>query len=1047
MRHRVWLFVEAILIVASIASALYAADLALDRSLEQAALRTGELLRTPEEVQDAGRMGLIYFSIGAVVLFVGSVIGRWRTAARAIPIPLLLPATIGAAGLGLALQMGYGDPLRGPGWPGPTFAGGVMIGGIIGGCIFATPWDWERVAGRLRYVLLGGILVTFAALTLFGDGPTGSGTKINLGPFQPLELVKIAFVAFVAVFLGRRAASLRYQRNFLLGGLLRIPRPRLLLPALLVLVGLFFGLFLVRDLGPILILGLVFLTLFTIVTRSAPWALLALGLVASAVGVVALAPDLVGSDSLALRMRMWLDPWTNALPNGDQLASSRWAIAAGGLLGQGFGHGHIGALPAGQTDLVMAHLTEELGFAGLASYLAMIAMIVTSGVWVAAQNRTAERVLMASGLAALLASQWLVIFGGTTGLLPLTGVIVPFLSAGRTSMISFLALVALMGSLARDGIARAQTDELEQLRGGVFGVGTVFVGLFVGALGVGFAQSVLLGPATTARGVVTTLGDGTVVHRQDRRIQAIASSVPRGDLRDRNGLRIVGDDKTGERVYPLQTAMGTLIGPPTAVVLRPSWALERIYDERLRGYGDRPDGPSVWMVAEDDGTESLLFASPTRKERPRDRKRAEALAGGRSIRQLPLPAPDLRPLVPILHAPPKERPSRIVEAVGTLDDRSVTLTIDANLQSLAAETLATYAEHSKVGAAAAVVIDVDSGEVLVRAQVPDFDPSDRDSWLPPVLAADPAFTGVYGAWNDMTGTRGIFQAGSVGKIVTSVAYVREGIETTGEACEIKSVDRYSCTERDRQGPLFTMPGWRRPIHDYYKDKPHGSVDLARALSVSCNVTFGQMALKLGPEPFQQLVADGLQVGWSDTFTPGDAGTRTLAETGFGQGATAMSVSQAARLAALVGGGGIYRECPSDLEKGRPCEALELVVDPDALKVVLAGMRGTMTRGTGSQHREIEGVRVYGKTGTADSIGLRDEEPYDMIYGEGGYPPHSWFVAVAEPELASPCEAVTPNRLAIAVVVPRSGTGAAFAAPTALKILAGAHQLGYLGGER
>ena len=1045
MHNRAWLALEAILIGVSITGALYFADMAVDRSLEQAALRSGELFRTAEEVEDATRLALVAFTVGALALFLGSVVGRWRSGNRAIPIPLLLPALIGATGLGLALQMGYGDPLRGPGWPGPGFAGGVMMGGIVGGLIFAVPWDWEDVANRLRHVLLGGILVTFAALTLFGEGPTGSGTKINLGPFQPLELVKLSFVAFVAVFLGRRAASLRYQRNFFLGGLLRVPRPRLLFPALIVLIGLFGGLFLVRDLGPILILGLTFLTLFTVVTRSAPWAGLALASVVTVVAVVATNPEMVGSDSLALRMRMWLDPWTNALSNGDQLAASRWAIAAGGLTGQGFGHGSIGALPAGQTDLVMAHLAEELGFTGVSIYLAMLGMIVASGVWVAAQNRTAERVLMAMGLTALLACQWAVIFGGTTGLLPLTGVIVPFLSAGRTSMVSFLALAALIGSLARDGRARAYTDELDQLRGGVLGVGSVFGALFVGAALVMFAEGVILGPATTARGVVTTLGDGTVVHRQDRRIQAIADLVPRGTIRDRDHRLIAGVDESGERVTPLGTGLGTLLGPSDPLVLRPTWALERSFSQRLRGYPEKPDGPSVWLAEDESGKERLLFAVSTRRERKRDRRRAEALADGDTVRQLPLPTPDLRPLVPILHTPRDRRAEEIVERLGTVEDRSVTLTLDARLQGAAAKALEEAAKRSKVGAAAAMVIDVDTGEVLVRAQVPDIDPSSHD-WLTPVRKADPAFTGVYGAWSDMTSNRGILQAGSVGKILTAVAAVRTDLEVTGEGCDVKTTKRYSCLKRDRQGPYFTMPGWKRGIHDYYKDDPHGEVDLSKAIAVSCNVTFGQLALDLGPEQFESLVADGVQVGWTSDFEPGESGSRALAETGFGQGATAMSVAQAARLAALVAGGGVYRECPQSMEMGALCTAVDIVDDPDALQVVLAGMQGTIRRGTGSLLKKIDGVRLYGKTGTADSIGLRDEEPYGMTYGETGYAPHSWFIAIAEPDTAEACSARASGRLAIAVVVPRSHTGAVVAAPAAVKILDAAHHLGYLGGD-
>ncbi|MBX2796206.1 MAG: FtsW/RodA/SpoVE family cell cycle protein [Myxococcales bacterium] len=1044
MNNRSWLAIEGLLVVLSIAAALFAADVALQRALDQSALREGVLFRSANDVADARNIALAAFAAGAFSLFVGSAVGRWNAGSQAIPIPLLFPATILAAGLGLALQMGYGDPLRGPGWPGPNFAGGVMIGGLVGGLVLAVPWDWGELFHRTRHVLLAGILIAFAALTLFGSGPTGSGTRINLGPFQPLEIVKLSFVAYVAVFLGRRAASLRYQRNYLFGGLLRVPRPRLLFPATLVLLGLFLGLFLVRDLGPILILGLTFLILFTVVTRSVPWAVFALGMVVLVVGFLASAPDAVGSEALALRMRMWLDPWTNALPNGDQLAASRWAIAAGGLTGQGFGAAAIGALPAGQTDLVLAHLAEELGFGGVVLYLVLLATVVTQGMWVALTNRTPERVLLATGLCALLACQWLVIFGGTTGLLPLTGVIVPFLSAGRTSMVSFLVVVALIGALARDGQARAYTDELEQLRGGVIGVAATVALLLLGAVGVMFAEGVILGPSTSTAGVITTLGDGTVVHRHDRRMEAIAAGVPRGELRDRHGAVLAGNDEEGARVTPLGDGLGTLLGPVDDVVLRPSWSLEREFDEQLRGYGHRPDGPSAWLAKDDSGKERALFATPTRDERPRDRRRAERLADGDAIRQLPLPAPDYRKLVPVLHTAPEERPAKIAELLGTVDDRSVRLTLDAKLQELAASTLKDAAAKGK--AAAAVVIDVDSGEVLVRAQVPDIDPSDPGAWLPQVRASDPAFVGVYGAWSDMTTHRGIFQAGSIGKILTAVAAVREDYDSVGRGCDVRTRKRFECVTPSARGPRFTMPDWRSPVHDYYKDDVHGRIDLAEAIAESCNVTFAQIALDLGPEAFRAVVRDGLQTGWSDRFRPGEVDSRTLAETGFGQGATAMSVSQAARMAAMVAAGGTYRTCPSTLEYAAPCQEIRVVDDEDALNVVLAGMRGTMTRGTASANRKIDGVRIYGKTGTADSIGLRDEEPYGLEFKKTGYRPHSWFIAIAEDEEMSACSAAQPGRLAIAVVVPRAGTGASVAAPAALKILAGARQLGYLGGD-
>ena len=93
--------------------------------------------------------------------------------------------------------------------------------------------------------------------------------------------------------------------------------------------------------------------------------------VALLVTVAVHVPAIAGSPKVALRMQMWLDPWTNAQPNGDQGALARWAIAAGFIHGQGLGYAPAWALPAGHTDLVIAHLAEELGAIGLLIYLVL----------------------------------------------------------------------------------------------------------------------------------------------------------------------------------------------------------------------------------------------------------------------------------------------------------------------------------------------------------------------------------------------------------------------------------------------------------------------------------------------------------------------------------------------------------------------------------------------------------------------------------------------------------------------------------------------------
>jgi peptidoglycan glycosyltransferase len=364
--------------------------------------------------------------------------------------------------------------------------------------------------------------------------------------------------------------------------------------------------------------------------------------------------------------------------------------------------------------------------------------------------------------------------------------------------------------------------------------------------------------------------------------------------------------------------------------------------------------------------------------------------------------------------------------------RSVRITIDAKLQAKVAELLRAAVGGKRV-AAAAVVLDVDTGQVLARVQVPDYDPN-KPAWQDRVLANDTAFLtrfyGAYGEWPDKTGLHGMFQSGSVGKLFTALAAVR-ATQTNA---------RFECKDSDDQGPLFMVKGWPKPIHDHSGDRPHGKPDLVDALAVSCNVYFAQLGLQLGPEPFVALRKAGVEIGYTSALDPGKPGSRQLASTAFGQGAMVMSVMQAARLAATIASGGRYVRCP--LELGAKCSESTIISDPATLAPILFGMRKVMTNGTGARLTVPPGVRVYGKTGTADVRGFAGEEPFGIARAQIAAP-HSWFVLFAEAESEPELGAATKGRLAVAVVMPRAGTGASAAGPLAMQILGAAKTLGYL----
>src|SRR5438445_542245 len=842
-------------------------------------------IRSLEEVEAAARFGYFMFlaSVGALALarFISLKRGRGNIFA-----PFVLPGAMMAAGIGLALQMGYGNPLTHQFWPGPAFAQGILIASALAALVIILPRDPVEITAPIEMALPVLMVATFVALRLFGKGTEAApDPSINRGPVQPLEIVKLVFVIYLALYFGKRASKLRFQRDRILG--VDFPRKRVLIPAVVVMVVLFLAFVFVKDLGATLILSALFLALFYIVTRAGGWVLLALAIVAGGVAVATHVPAITQSPKVTLRLQMWLDPWLNAIPFGDQTARARWAIAAGGLSGRGLGAAPAAALPAGHTDLVQAHLAEELGAAGVIVYLVLLAAVAGQGLWIAAWNRTPERMLLAAGLSIFLISQWFVIFTGTTGLLPLTGVVVPYLSWGKTGMIVFVLTAAMLARLAESGHARESTTELDEVRKGT--MATLAAELALIGLGVVtiVLEGVVWGPATTVRGCVTLLApqpsdpNDRVVNLHDPRLQIIADRIKRGEIVDRNGVKVAGTNpQTGEREYPLGDAMGTLIGPPEAIVLRPEWMLERQLDGKLRGYPDLPDGPAVWLM------------------------------------------------------------------------------------------------------------DVDTGHVLARAQWPDFNPGSekilRRLTDPDFPVKDKKFIGAYGPWPDKTGMKGIFQAGSVAKVITSLVAARAGVlgKATGPVAKTGPV--FGCLHRDAQGPFFTKPRWYKPIHDHPQDSIHGNIDYIKALAVSCNVYFGQFGLMLGPEGYSKLVEDGVEIGWhTKEFNPGKPGSRELAETAFGQNQALLSVSQLARIGGTIAGGGVYRKCGQGMEKDAACEERRIVTDPALLVPVLSAMQQVELSGTARGLSVPKGMRLYGKTGTADQIGTRDEIPYGVAYNEWG----------------------------------------------------------------
>ena len=325
------------LIVFAIVAAL--TWLGVDAAVTGALAKGGELgatgVRTVADIESQATRGFLLYAAGVFALAMARVVSA-RRGHGDIRVPLLLPAACAAAGIGLALQMGYGNPLIRQVWPGPDFALGFLMAALLGGLVLALPRDPVEVTQPLQPLRPALMIGSFFALRFFGQGTEAAqDTKINLWGFQPMEVVKLFFVIFLANYFGRRAEKMRHQRDRLFG--MQFPRKELLWPAVALMIALFGAFVLLNDLGPTLILSLVFLFMFYVVTRASGWVGLAIAIVAVGVFTITHVPAISESPKVALRLKMWTAPWYNGLPFGDQSARSAWAIAAGGAQGQGSG--------------------------------------------------------------------------------------------------------------------------------------------------------------------------------------------------------------------------------------------------------------------------------------------------------------------------------------------------------------------------------------------------------------------------------------------------------------------------------------------------------------------------------------------------------------------------------------------------------------------------------------------------------------------------------------------------------------------------------------
>ncbi|NTU78874.1 MAG: FtsW/RodA/SpoVE family cell cycle protein [Chloroflexales bacterium] len=326
--------------------------------------------------------------------------------------------------------------------------------GVVGlAAMLFVPWDgllirWMRLSlfdflDHYRYIWLGlGLLLIFATF-VFGVDPNGSGVNLwfNFGffLFQPSELLKIILVIFMASYLNehREVVAAGYR----LGPLTLPPLPYLM--PIAAMWGIAMGTIVFqRDLGAALLLFGVFLAMLYAATGQG-WYVLA-ALVAFGAGAYVLYQIV---PVVALRVAVWLDPWATAQGTGYQIVQAIYALSAGGIFGQGLGMGVPAIVPAIHTDFIFTAVGEELGLAGTLAVLIAYVLLVFRGYHIAlripGRFRGFEQ-LLAFGLTTIIAVQALIIIGGNLRIIPLTGITLPFVSYGGSSVLINFVIAGLL---------------------------------------------------------------------------------------------------------------------------------------------------------------------------------------------------------------------------------------------------------------------------------------------------------------------------------------------------------------------------------------------------------------------------------------------------------------------------------------------------------------------------------------------------------------------------------------------------------------------------
>lgn len=305
----------------------------------------------------------------------------------------------------------------------------------------------ERL-GRYKYtcLLFGIILLLLPVVPLIGKEYNGSRIWLSIFgfSFQPGEIAKILIVLFLAAYLADNRELLSVMRRSRIG--LKYPDFRALIPLLAMWIVALLIVILERDLGSAVLFFGIFLIMIYACTGRLSYVVI--GILLVAIGGIAL---YFLFPHVQTRIQIWIDPFADSSGSGYQLVQSFYSLADGGLFGTGIGRGLPTLIPEVQSDFIFSAIAEEMGLLGASGVIFLFMLFGVRGFLIAARAKSDMAAFTATGLTTSICLQAVIIMGGVTGFIPLTGLTLPFMSQGGSSLLSSFIIVGLLLCAGNEG--------------------------------------------------------------------------------------------------------------------------------------------------------------------------------------------------------------------------------------------------------------------------------------------------------------------------------------------------------------------------------------------------------------------------------------------------------------------------------------------------------------------------------------------------------------------------------------------------------------------